>query len=190
MAHAHGTQGIKNAIRSGIQSIEHGIVLDDEAIELMLRHNTFLVPTMLAMEAILTAGERGEGVPEWAVRKAREVVQVHRESIARAHKAGVKIAMGTDAAATPHGSNLGELPLLCDVGMTPMEAIVAGTRRAAECLGWADRVGTLQPGTYADLIIASRNPLDDIKALTNPENVYFVMKGGGILKDRTSRVAT
>jgi imidazolonepropionase-like amidohydrolase len=112
MAHAQGAEGIKNAVRAGIHSIEHGIYLDDEAIELMLAHGTYLVPTLLAPLAVLEAGEKG-GMPEYGVRKAREVIEAHSDSIGRAYKAGVKIAMGTDAGVMPHGTNLRELGLMC-----------------------------------------------------------------------------
>ena len=105
MAHAQGLEGIKNAVRAGIHSIEHGIYLDEEAIELMLEHGTFLVPTLLAPLAVLEEGEKG-GMPEYGIRKAHEVMEVHSESIARAYRAGVKIAMGTDAGVMAHGTNL------------------------------------------------------------------------------------
>jgi len=183
MAHAQGAEGVKNAIRAGIYSIEHGIYLDDEAIELMLKHGTFLVPTLIAPLAVLEAGEKG-GMPEYGVRKAREVVEAHGDSIGRAHKAGVKIAMGTDAGVMPHGTNLRELGLMVNIGMTPMEAIVATTRTAAECLGWQDRVGTLEPGKLADVVITRSDPLKDIRSLENVENIAVVMKDGQIVIDR------
>lgn len=182
MAHAQGAEGIKNAVRAGIHSIEHGIFLDDEAIELMLAHGTFLVPTLLAPVAVLEAGEKG-GMPDYGVRKAREVIEAHSDSISRAYKAGVKIAMGTDAGVMPHGTNLRELGLMCRIGMSPMEAIVATTKTAAECLGWQDRVGTLEPGKLADLIITRTDPLQDIRSLENPENIVVVMKDGDVVKD-------
>jgi imidazolonepropionase-like amidohydrolase len=105
MAHAQGVEGIKNAVRAGIHSIEHGIFLDDEAIDLMLEHGTFLVPTLLAPLAVLEAGVAG-GMPEYGIKKSQEVIEIHSESIARAHKAGVTIAMGTDAGVMKHGTNL------------------------------------------------------------------------------------
>lgn len=182
MAHAQGTEGIKNAIRAGIHSIEHGIYLDDEAIELMLKHGTFLVPTLLAPLAVLEAGEKG-GMPEYGIRKSREVIEIHSESISRAHKAGVKISMGTDAGVMPHGTNLRELGLMVNIGMKPMESIVATTKKAAECLGWEDRVGTLQAGKLADIIVVKTDPLQDIHSLENTDNIAFVMKDGKVLKD-------
>jgi imidazolonepropionase-like amidohydrolase len=182
MAHAQGAEGIKNAVRAGIHSIEHGIFLDDEAIDLMLEHGTFLVPTLLAPIAVLEAGEKG-GMPDYGVRKARETIEAHSDSISRAHKAGVKIAMGTDAGVMPHGTNLRELGLMVNIGMTPMQAIVATTKVAAECLGWQDRVGTLEPGKLADVVIAKPDPLKDIRSLEKVENIVVVMKDGKIVKD-------
>jgi imidazolonepropionase-like amidohydrolase len=184
MAHAQGAEGIKNAVRAGIHSIEHGIFLDDEAIELMLAHKTFLVPTLLAPLAVLEAAESGGSMPEWGVRKARESIEAHSDSIARAYQAGVTIAMGTDAGVMPHGTNLRELGLMCQVGLSPMEAIVATTKVAAECLGWQDRVGTLEAGKLADVILCQTNPLDDIRSLENPANIPVVVKDGRIVKDK------
>jgi imidazolonepropionase-like amidohydrolase len=183
MSHAQGAEGIKNAVRAGIHSIEHGIYLDDEAIQLMCERGTFLVPTLLAPVAVLEAGEKG-GMPEYGVRKAREAVEAHRESIRRAHQAGIKIAMGTDAGVMPHGTNLRELGLMCNIGMSPMEALVATTKVAAECLGWQDRVGTVQAGKLADLVITKTDPLQDIRSLEQVENIALVMKDGQIVKDR------
>ena len=182
MAHAQGSEGVKNAVRAGIHSIEHGIFLDDEAIELMLEHGTYLVPTLLAPLAVLEVGEAG-GMPEYGLRKAREVIEIHSESITRAYQAGVSIAMGTDAGVMPHGTNLRELGLMVNVGMSPMEAIVATTRTAAENLGWEDRVGTVEAGKLADLILTNTNPLQDIRSLENTDNIPLVMKGGQIYKD-------
>lgn len=182
MAHAQGAEGIKNALRAGIHSIEHGIFIDDEVIDLFLEKGAFLVPTLLAPIAVLEAGEKG-GMPDYGVRKARETVEIHSESIARAHKAGVKIAMGTDAGVMPHGTNLRELGLMVDIGMTPMQAIVATTKVAAECLGWQDKVGTLEPGKLADVVIAKADPLKDIRSLEKTENIAVVIKDGKVVKD-------
>ena len=181
MAHAQGLEGIKNAVRAGIHSIEHGIYLDDEVIELMIERGTFLVPTLLAPLAVLEAGEKG-GMPEYGIRKSREVIEAHSESIAKAFRAGVKIAMGTDAGVMPHGTNLRELGLMCNIGMTPMQAIVATTKVAAECLGWGDRVGTLQVGKLADVVITRADPLKDIRSLEDNANIAVVMKGGQVVK--------
>ncbi|HET7579988.1 MAG TPA: amidohydrolase family protein [Bacillales bacterium] len=182
MAHAQGAEGVKNAIRAGIHSIEHGIYLDDEAIELMLEKGTYLVPTLLAPVSVLEAAENSYSMPEYGVRKCREVVEIHRESVARAYRAGVRIAMGTDAGVMPHGTNLRELGLMCDIGMTPMEAIVATTKTAAECLGWGDRLGTVETGKLADLVITQTNPLTDIRTLKNNDNITAVLKDGEVVK--------
>lgn len=183
MAHAQGAEGIKNAVRAGIYSIEHGIFLDDEAIELMLEHGTFLVPTLLAPLAVLEQAEATGTMPEYGIRKAREVIEVHSDSIARAYRAGVRIAMGTDAGVMPHGTNLRELGLMCNIGMSSMQAIVATTKTAAECLGWQDRVGTLEAGKLADVIITRVDPLADIRSLEKNDNIFVVMKDGKLVKD-------
>lgn len=182
MAHAQGAEGIKNAVRAGVHSIEHGIFIDDEAIELMLENGTFLVPTLLAPVAVLeTAAETG--MPDTAVQKSKEVIHHHIESFAKAHKAGVKIAMGTDAGVMKHGTNLRELGLMADAGMTPMEAIIASTKTAAECLGWEQQVGTLETGKLADIIVVKGNPLEDIHSLAENSNIQVVIKGGKVEKD-------
>jgi imidazolonepropionase-like amidohydrolase len=183
MAHAQGAEGIKNAIRAGIYSIEHGIYLDSECIELMLEHDVFLVPTLLAPLSVIEIAEATRTIPEWGVRKARETIEIHSDSISRAYKAGVKIAMGTDAGVMPHGTNLRELGLMCGVGMSPMESIVATTKVAAECLGWQDWVGTLEAGKLADVVVSQRDPVADIRCLEDVNNIVLVMKDGRIVKD-------
>jgi imidazolonepropionase-like amidohydrolase len=183
MAHAQGSEGIKNAVRAGVHSIEHGIFMDQEGIEMMLENGTFLVPTLLAGVAVMENAESSGSMPDYALRKAREVMDVYADNIGRAYKAGVKIAMGTDAGVFRHGMNLRELGLMVEVGMSPMEAIIASTKTAAECLGWQDRVGTLEPGKLADLIIVAGDPLADIRCLENQDNIQVVMKDGRILKD-------
>jgi imidazolonepropionase-like amidohydrolase len=182
MAHAQGVEGIKNAVRAGIHSIEHGIFLDDEAIGLMLEHGTFLVPTLLAPLAVLEQAEVSGAMPEYGVRKARETIEIHAESIARAYGAGVRIAMGTDAGVMPHGTNLRELGLMCNVGLTPMEALVATTKTAAETLGWQDRLGTLEAGKLADVVVCRTDPLADIRSLEKTENIAWVVLDGKVVK--------
>ncbi len=183
MAHAQGAEGIKMAVRAGIHSIEHGIYLDDEAIELMLEHGTYLVPTLLAPLSVVEKAKSSGGIPDYALRKALETIEAHQDSISRAYRAGVTIAMGTDAGVMAHGTNLRELGLMADVGMSPMEVLVATTRTAAECMGWQDRVGTLEPGKLADVVITRTDPLADLRSLEQTDNILLVMQDGNVLKD-------
>jgi imidazolonepropionase-like amidohydrolase len=160
MAHAQATPGIKNAIRAGIRSIDHGIYLDDEAIEMMIESGTWLVPTLVAPRAVLDAADAGAAIPAASVAKAREVMEIHRASFAKAVAAGVKVAMGTDSGVGPHGQNLRELELMVDGGMSPMQAIEATTRSAAALMGVDEELGTLEPGKRADLVVLNGDPLD------------------------------
>ncbi|CAN5156573.1 amidohydrolase family protein [soil metagenome] len=172
MAHAQGAPGIKAAIRAGIRSIEHGIYLDDEAIEMMLERGTFLVPTLVAPRGVIDAAAAGAAVPEAAVRKAHEVVDVHRESFSRAVAAGVQVAMGTDSGVTPHGKNLRELALMVDGGMTPAQALVASTSTAARLMRLDDELGTLEPGKRADVVVVAGDPFDFGSLSERIEAVY------------------
>ncbi|HEX2767351.1 MAG TPA: amidohydrolase family protein [Candidatus Limnocylindria bacterium] len=175
MAHAQAASGIKNAIRAGIRSIDHGIYLDDEAIQLMLERGTWLVPTLVAPRGVIDAADAGASIPEASVAKAREVVETHTASFAKAVAAGVKVAMGTDSGVTPHGENLRELALMVEGGMTPMQAIEATTRAAAELMGLQDELGTLEPGKRADLVVVDGDPLD---VATLADRISAVYKDG------------
>jgi imidazolonepropionase-like amidohydrolase len=189
LAHAQGNQGIKNAIIAGIDSIDHGFYLDDEAIEMMIARGVFLVPTLAAVHHIVVNGER-MGIPEYGVRKAREAQEAHIESFKKALAAGVKIAMGTDAA-TPfnfHGKNALELELMCNAGMTPAQALLSTTKMGAELLGTLDKVGTVEPGKLADIILVSGDPLADVRVLQPAENIQLVMKGGEVAVNRGVKV--
>ncbi|WP_326835462.1 amidohydrolase family protein [Amycolatopsis rhabdoformis] len=161
MAHAQGTAGIKNAVRAGVHSIEHGVHLDDEAIELMLARGTWLVPTLIAGRALLRDVDTGATrLPPAVLDKARAVTAEHLASIRRAVDAGVPIALGTDSGVFPHGSNLDELALLGEAGLSPVDALRAGTARAAQLLGLGDELGTVEPGKIADLVVVDGDPLD------------------------------
>jgi imidazolonepropionase-like amidohydrolase len=160
MAHAQARDGIINAVRAGIRSIEHGIFLDDEGIDLMLDRGTWLVPTLGAAQAVVTAGESGTSLSPGVLEKARSVVEVHRAAVRRAIEAGVRIAMGTDAPLTPHGQNLREVGYLVDAGMAPAAALEAATRSAAELLGVDRDLGTLEPGKVADLVVVTGDPFE------------------------------
>lgn len=175
--HAQGTTGIKNAIRAGLDSIEHGIFLDDEAIQMMVENGTFLVPTLVAPYFIVKYGEEA-GIPKFAVDKSKYVMEYHLDSFRRAHAAGVKIAMGTDSG-TPFNKHEGapyELKMMAENGMTSMEAIVASTKVSAECLGIDKEYGTLEAGKFADFLVLDKNPVDDLDALFDIGQVYKLGK--------------
>jgi imidazolonepropionase-like amidohydrolase len=159
MAHAQGADGIKNAVRAGVRSIEHGIYLDDEAIELMLAAGTWLVPTLVAPVAVLEAAERGEVHEPAVLAKAQQVVEVHRGAVRRAIAAGVQVAFGTDTGIGIHGENLRELALLVECGMTPFAAWHAATGGAAALLG-RDDLGAVRPGAVADLVVVDGDLTD------------------------------
>ncbi|GCE47493.1 imidazolonepropionase-like amidohydrolase [Thermosporothrix hazakensis] len=184
MAHAQGADGIMNAIKAGVASIEHGIYLTDEAIELMLKKSVYLVPTLVApLDVIDFSHEHPEIVPPMIAAKALQVVEAHQASYRRAIEAGVKIAMGTDSGVGRHGGNGRELSLMVKHGMTPMQSIQASTLHAARLLHLDDQLGTLEEGKRADMIVLSGNPLDDIDLFGNPDNVRLVIKDGRICKN-------
>jgi imidazolonepropionase-like amidohydrolase len=160
MAHAQGGDGIKNAVRAGIRSIDHGIYLDDEAIELMKARGTWFVPTLVAPQGVIDAADAGVPLPPAVVDKARAVVEIHRSAFRHAVEAGVRIAMGTDSGVTPHGRNLRELALMADGGMLPAAVLEATTRSAAQLLGVDGERGTIEPGKLADLVVISGDPYD------------------------------
>jgi len=184
MAHAQSTRGIKNALAAGIASIEHGIYLDDEAIQMMLDRGVYLVPTLVAPQDVIELAEARPGLlPAYAIEKARHVIDAHRASFRRAVQAGVKVAMGTDSGVGPHGGNARELGLMVEHGgMTPMQAIVATTRSAAELLRLDADLGTLAPGKYADLLMVDGDPLADVRVLADPARIAFVAKGGAAVR--------
>ncbi|MBP2046104.1 metal-dependent hydrolase family protein [Methanobacterium aggregans] len=182
MAHAHGVQGIKNAVEAGIHSIEHGTYLNDESIHMMLEGGTFLVPTLMVNKNLKELALQGK-TREWETEAALKVFDIQKENVKKAYTAGVPLAMGTDCGVVEHGTNLKELALLCEIGMDPMEAIVAGTKRGAECLGWDHKLGTVEEGKFADIVISRIDPLLDIEALGDPENIVTVIKNGEIVKD-------
>jgi imidazolonepropionase-like amidohydrolase len=179
MAHAHGIDGIRNAVRAGVASIDHGAELDDEIIAEMRARGTYLVPTIMAFEYVLQAAEAGTLAP-WSAIKAREITPIARASHRRAVQAGVPIAFGTDAGVFPHGTNADEFRLLVEMGMTPAQTLLAATRNAADLLGVLDQGGTLEAGKWADIIAVRGNPLDNVEVL---KSVGFVMKDGVIYKE-------
>lgn len=183
-AHAHGKQGLINAVNAGMNSIEHGTCIDDECIGLMLSNETYLVPTLIAMKINKErALDETSDIPDWSRDDSIRMEGIHEKNMKKAYKAGVKIVMGTDSGVVPHGRNLEELGYLYEIGMDPMEAIIAGTKRAAESLGWEDKIGTLEEGKLADLVISRKDPLKDIKSLGNPDNILMAVKDGRIVKN-------
>ncbi|MSQ77554.1 MAG: amidohydrolase family protein [Nitrospiraceae bacterium] len=178
-AHAHSAQGMKNAIRAGAHSIEHATLMDEEAASLMKTHGTVMVPTLSALAT--TAGcSLACGVPATAVAKAKAMVARHKSSFKMARRAGIAIAMGTDAG-TPfnfHGENAQELERMVALGMTPMDALVASTSAAARLIGIADQVGTIEAGKLADLVLVRGNPLSRITLLQDRERIVGVMQAG------------
>lgn len=182
--HAMGTQGIINALRAGIDSIEHGVFQNEETISLMVKRDVPLVPTLSALYHILGGGVEA-GIPAFAVEKTRRVKPFHLESVRMAREAGVRVAMGTDAG-TPfnlHGENLGELKRLVEVGFSNIEALRAATQTAAQVLGWEEELGTISEGKLADLVVAKGNPVEEIDLLLNPESIRLVMQGGRVVKE-------
>jgi len=182
-AHAHGAQGIKNAIRAGISSIEHGMMIDDEGIEMLAASGVYLVPTIIAAWQIIESGV-AKGVPAYAVEKAKICLEHHGENLRKMIARGVKIAFGTDAG-TPfnlHGQQTLEFELMVRYGFSPLQALVAATRTNAELFRWS-QAGTLEKGKFADVTACDASPLDDITAM---RSVSFVMKGGEVIRGGNS----
>ena len=181
-AHAHSATGVKNAIRAGISSVEHAYFLDDEGIELLLKHDAYLVPTSAAVKLVVRHGAEA-GIPCWAVAKASSALDNHAESCLKAYKAGVKMAMGTDAG-TPynhHGDNPQELEALVEVGIEPMDAILMATRNAADLLGLSELIGTVEAGKEADLLVVDGDPLADIAVLKDRARISYVFQAGAMM---------
>ncbi len=178
-SHAQGTEGILNAVRGGIDSIEHGIFLSDKCIEEMLERRTYLVPTLSALKNILAAGD--QGIPEYVLEKATRVSETHQRSIKTFYEAGGRIAMGTDAG-TPfnhHGENAQELRYMVDVGISPMDAITFSTANAADLMR-LEKTGRIQEGAVADLLVVQGNPLEDIDVVADSAGHRLVVKRGAI----------
>src|SRR6266571_6882006 len=184
MAHAQGTQGIKNALLAGVTSIEHGIYLTDELIDLMLEKDAYLVPTLLAPLAVIKfSQDHPDLLPAMMAVKAVSVVEAHQKSFRKAVEAGVKIAMGTDSGVGRHGENGQELQLMVENGMTPMQAILASTSQAAQLLHLEKNLGTLEVGKLADVIIVEGDVLSNISKIANPVNIKLVLKAGQAAKN-------
>ncbi len=179
--HAHGTAGIKAAVRAGVTSVEHGMMLDDEAIDLMLQKGTFLTPTIIAAERIIAHGEAG-GIAGWMVRKAQQVLANHKAGLQKCLERGVRISFGSDAG-TPynfHGRQGYEFELMVSFGFTPVQALTAATLTNSRLLRMQDSIGTTEPGKLADLAAFSGDPMTDITAM---QRCCFVMKDGVVVKN-------
>jgi len=180
MAHAQANAGIKNALKGGVATIEHGIWLDGDAIEMMLDGGNALIPTLVAPQWVIRHAEAGK-MPAYAAAKARDVVNDHTASIRMAVEAGVTIAFGTDTGVGPHGTNGEEFLLMQQLGMEPIDCIRAATTVAARTIGM-EGVGTLEPGSWGDLIGVPGDPVADLTLLSNPDQVHLVVKGGEVVK--------
>lgn len=179
-AHAHGAEGIKAAIRAGVRTVDHGSMMDDEGLQMLLDSDyTFYVPT-LYVGAIVVREGASLGIPESEIERSREMMKYRNGTFVRALEAGLPRGFGTDAGVFPHGDNAREFAIRVELGEDEMDAIVAATSLDARIMGWEDRVGGLKPGLFADMIAVSGNPLDDITEL---ERVRWVMKGGAVIKD-------
>jgi imidazolonepropionase-like amidohydrolase len=177
-AHLHGTSGIKAGIRAGVRTVDHGSMMDDEAVELLRSHHAYFVPTLYTSQSI----SENATVPDSEKTRSKQIAEVKDKSFQLVLKAGLPIGFATDAAVVPHGQNAREFGYRVRLGQSPMAAIVSATKTAAEILGWSDRVGTIEPGRYADLIAVAGDPLRDITEL---ERVTWVMKGGIVYKGAT-----
>ena len=179
-AHAHGTEAIKRAIRAGVASVEHASLIDDEGLRLAKERGTYLVMDIYNDDYIMAEYKR-LGYPQKILDKEAKVGRTQRENFRRAVQAGAKLAFGTDAGVYPHGRNGKQFVKMVEWGLTPMQAIQTATANAADLLGWADRVGSVQPGRFADIVAVGGDPLKDIREL---ERVRFVMKGGVVYKEK------
>jgi imidazolonepropionase-like amidohydrolase len=178
-AHAHGAEGVRWASEAGVDSIEHGHLMDDAAIATLKKNGTYLVPTLFLGEYMEKNMDRSD-VPEYSKQKMRDVIAAMRKNVGKAFAAGVKVAFGTDAAVYPHGLNAGEFHVYVSLGMTPLAAIQTATINASDLLGPKYLVGSLEPGKWADVVAVDGDPTKDVTIL---EHVKFVMKGGTVYKN-------
>jgi len=178
-AHAHGAQGVIFASNAGVDSVEHGHLMNDEAIATLKKNGTYLVPTLYLMDWHRENAAKAN-LPDFLRKKMEMVSAQGQANIKKAFAAGVKIGFGTDAAVYPHGLNAHEFAVYVRLGLTPLQAIQTATINDADLLGWSDKVGTLEPGRFADIIAVDGNPVDDVTAL---QHVKFVMKGGSVVKN-------
>lgn len=182
-AHAHGAEGVSWASEAGVDSIEHGHLMDDDSIATLKKNGTYIVPTLYLMDWNRENLSK-RNAPDFVVRKMQSVSAVGQNNLKKAFAAGVKVAFGTDAAVYPHGLNAHEFAVYVRLGMTPLQAIQTATINASDLLGWSAKVGTIEPGKWADLIAVDGDPLKDVTTL---EQVKFVMKGGEVIKNQYAK---
>lgn len=182
-AHAHGTEAIKMAVKAGVASVEHGSIMDQEALQLMKEKGTYYDPSLYVGEYAIQEFAR-KGYPEKILNKAKMVTPFLAKSFSEAVKVGVKIVYGTDAGVFPHGLNGRQFFYMVKYGLTPMQAIQTATINSADLLGWSGKIGSIEKGKYADIIAVEENPLDNISVL---EHVAFVMKGGVVYKNEIKK---
>jgi imidazolonepropionase-like amidohydrolase len=182
-AHAHGAQGVIWASEAGVDSVEHGHLMNDEAIATLKKNGTYLVPTLYLMDWHREHAAQAN-LPDFVKAKMELVSQVGKQNVKKAMQAGVKIGMGTDAAVYPHGLNAHELAVYVSLGMSPLQAIQSATINDADLLGWSDKVGAIEPGKWADIMAVDGDPLHDVTTL---QHVKFVMKGGEVVKNEYSK---
>lgn len=176
--HAHSTIAIKDAVKAGVDSIEHAIFIDEEGIQLMKEHGTYLSATTYPL-FWYEENEASLHLPPWVIEKVAIIIPAAKKNVARAYKEGVKVALGTDAGVYPHGLNAGEFWSMEQLGLTPVQSLQAGSVNAADLMGWSDKVGAIEPGHFADIVAVMGDPITDIKLLQHPD---FVMKGGVVYK--------
>src|SRR5271166_6108478 len=179
-AHAHGAEGAKRAIRAGIDSIEHGTFLDDEALDLMKQHGTYYVPTLMAVQGLSEQIAKGVVIPPPIRVKADMAIASLHQTFQKALAKNIKIGLGTDAAVYPHGRNAEEFHQMVDLGMKPLDALKAGTSADADLLGMADKIGTLEAEKLADVVAVPGDPLQNIR---QTEHAFFVMKEGVVYRN-------
>jgi imidazolonepropionase-like amidohydrolase len=184
--HCHGAEAAKRAVRAGVNSIEHGTFLDDEALDMMKQRGTYLVPTLMAVQGLQEQLDKGVYIPPAISIKAQMAIANIRKTFQKALAKGVNIGLGTDAAVYPHGRNAEEFHQMVDLGMKPVDALKAGTSSDAELLGLADKIGTLEPNKLADVVAVPGNPVENIR---QTEHVLFVMKEGIIYRNDRNAAA-
>jgi imidazolonepropionase-like amidohydrolase len=182
-AHAHGAQGILWASEAGVDSVEHCSYIDDAAIAEVKKNGTYVVPTLYLTDWLMENMQK-IGLPEMYAKKERAIIPIVQKNLAHAFASGVKVAFGTDAAVYPHGLNAHEFAVYVKLGMTPLQAIQTSTVNAADLLGWSDKVGSVEPGKWADLIAVDGDPTQDVTTL---QQVKFVMKGGAVVKNQYAK---